>query len=311
MVANHRPAPRGPVDLVLTMMQPGWMPSTGWMPGQPITDAVLVAPVLATLGMGQNDMSSFSAIGAKLASRSCLTVGDLGSFTYGEMISSLRALDLQKKPEAYISAIEVAIGKGFERAEIKKERGGDTLEECTKVRPSADFKPWKYEPDGRVYDGLPEKGTCDYLTDKQEQLYLDKLVLDAHTNPEPSMGDYLPCGMTKRLGKIHDARFPPFKPLNFGSKMAAQKSRLSNRVIADRFQNGRTGTYKRVKLDEKFVGYFGEKTARHMSHGVNFFPSTSEELEDNELNNTMEQLVKVYNGGLQVCVALPRRTALT
>ena len=93
--------------------------------------------------------------------------------------------------------------------------------------------------------------------------------------------------------------------------MAAQKPRLSNRVIADRFLNGRTCTYKRVKLDDKFEGCFGEKTARHMSHGVNFFPSTSEELEDNELNNTMEQLVKVYKGGLQVCVALPRRTALT
>ena len=42
----------------------------------------------------------------------------------------------------------------------------------------------------------------EYISDESEKLYLDKLWLYLHADPEPSVGDYLPSGMDLRKGVI-------------------------------------------------------------------------------------------------------------
>ena len=73
---------------------------------------------------------------------------------------------------------------------------------------SADFNPSTYKPDGRVFAQLPRKGAQDFMSEEQEHLAVDLVWLDAHANPEPSLGDYLPSGLPLRLGCIFDQLVP-------------------------------------------------------------------------------------------------------
>ena len=88
--------------------------------------------------------------------------------------------------------------------------GGNMSAACIKQEPSSAFMPRKYVPDGRVYEGLYERGATLFMSPEQEKLYLDRLWLDAQANPERSLGDYLPDGMAKQLGRLHEALMPPF-----------------------------------------------------------------------------------------------------
>ena len=64
-----------------------------WRPGQPVQDSTRLGDVLAALSFGHND-DSYTSISEKLAQRNCLTVGQLDSWSKGEMISLIRPLKL-------------------------------------------------------------------------------------------------------------------------------------------------------------------------------------------------------------------------
>ena len=102
--------------------------------------------------------------------------------------------------------------------------GGNMSAACIKQEPSSAFMPRKYVPDGRVYEGLYERGATLFMSPEQEKLYLDRLWLDAQANPERSLGDYMPNEMAKQLGRLHEALMPPFKPSAYDTSRAQPRS---------------------------------------------------------------------------------------
>ena len=156
--------------------------------------------------------------------------------------------------------------------------GGNMSGACIKQEPSGTFLPRQYIPDGRVYQGFYAHGGAAFMSTEQEKLYLDYLWLDAQANPEKSLGDYLPDGMAKQLGMLHDALLPPFKPTNHGTPRA--QPRPAAKTIALRFQNGRQQHYPRLILDEKFMDYLGEKALKAMDNS--FVLCTDERLHATE-----------------------------
>ena len=72
-----------------------------WTPGQPITPEVPLAPLLACIGIGQQDAASYNAICEKLAMRNCVSVANLLELELSELTSMIRPLELQKNPLVY------------------------------------------------------------------------------------------------------------------------------------------------------------------------------------------------------------------
>ena len=276
-----------------------------WQPGEPVTPGTLLEPMLNVLGFGQQDVDSYATIAVKFKARSVITVGDLfgvsSTWQREELLGCLRTLELKKSPLSYVGAIEKAVGDtvGTERSydpPAKVTTGGNMSSACIKQEPSGTFLPRQYIPDGRVYQGFYAHGGAEFMSTEEEKLYLDYLWLDAQANPEKSLGDYLPDGLAKQLGMLHDALLPPFKPTNYGTPRA--QPRPAAKTIALRFQNGRQQHYPRLILDEKFTGYFGEKALKAM--GNSFVLCTDERLQDNARNDFFGALIKVHDGSLPV-----------
>ena len=214
-----------------------------WAPGVPVTSLTPLEPILSAIGFGMQDLESYATIADKFKARSVNTVGDLfgsdASWQREELLGCLRTLALKKSPLSYLGAIEAAVGEtvGMERSDetttgpARVTTGGNMSAACIKQEPSSAFMPRKYVPDGRVYEGLYERGATLFMSPEQEKLYLDRLWLDAQANPERSLGDYLPDGMAKQLGRLHEALMPPFKPSAYGTSKAqprgAKKSTLA------------------------------------------------------------------------------------
>ena len=157
-----------------------------------------MAPLLACIGIGQQDAASYNAICEKLAMRNCVSVANLLELELSELASMIRPLELQKNPLVYVTAMGAAIDHEFKdtvEVKLKKPKGGDIHSRSTKLEPTGNFNAWKHEPDGRVYFGLPKSEMCQFLSAEDAQLYLDRLWLDAQLHPEPSYGEYIPTGM--------------------------------------------------------------------------------------------------------------------
>ena len=274
-----------------------------------MTPQTPLEPMLNVLGFGQQDIDSYATIAEKFKARSVITVGDLfgisSTWQREELLGCLRTLELKKSALSYVGAIEAAVGDtmGTERTATtppagfaKVTTGGNMSGACIKQEPSGTFLPRQYIPDGRVYQGFYAHGGAAFMSTEQEKLYLDYLWLDAQANPEKSLGDYLPDGMAKQLGRLHEALLPPFKPTNYGTPRAL--ARPAKKVILLRFQNGRQQPYPRLVLDERFKDYFGEKALKAMGH--NFIPSTDERLLDNARNDFLRTMIEVHKGSLPV-----------
>ena len=280
-----------------------------WQPGVPVTTQTPLEPMLKVLGFGQQDIDSYATIAEKFKARSVITVGDLfgisSTWQREELLGCLRTLELKKSALSYVGAIEAAVGDtmGTERTATtppagfaKMTTGGNMSGACIKQEPSGTFLPRQYIPDGRVYQGFYAHGGAAFMSTEQEKLYLDYLWLDAQANPEKSLGDYLPDGMAKQLGMLHDALLPPFKPTNHGTPRA--QPRPAAKTIALRFQNGRQQHYPRLILDEKFTDYLGEKALKAMDNS--FVLCTDERLQDNARNDFFGNMIKVREGKLPV-----------
>jgi len=281
-----------------------------WHPGMNVLDETVLGEVIDVVGFGKPDQDLYTAIKLRFAAANITVVQDLDRWTRLELASMIRTLKPKKHPNVYLAEIEAAIkrtirnGNGASKVKVEGQQNGDKVLKHTKVEPTAGFQPNKYEPDGRIYADLPMKGTQEYLTTNQEELYLDLLCLDLHANPEASIGDYLPSGMAKRLGNIHNARFPAFLPKH-AEDQYLRTSRPAEKVITVRVQNQRFLTYKRMVLDEQFKCYIQPKAQAH----INFVPSDSDELIDNVRNEKMAELVAVYHHGAEKA-ALPLAVSL-
>ena len=279
-----------------------------WKPGDPVTSETLLEPLLVAIGFGLQDVASYQTIAEKLKTRSVSTVGDLfgsgASWQREEVLACFRTLALKKTPLSYVGAIEQAVQKTMGKelvaeaatAPTKVTTGGNMNAACIKQAPSSTFMPRKFQFDGRVYEGFDARDDAAYMCPEQEKLYLDFLWLAAQANPERSLGDYLPDGMAKQLGKMHDALLPPFKPAHYGKPH--ERPRPADKVIHLRFQNGRQTYYPRLKLDEKFRDYLGEKALKVM--GNNFVPGFDERLLDNRRNDFFGDMIKMHEGSLPV-----------
>ena len=176
-------------------------------------------------------------------------------------------------------------------------KGGNMMGRCNKMELSSSFKVKEYTPDASCYEGLPRKGEADFLEKAQWELLCDRIVLDAHANKEPSMGDYLPDGMAKRYASIHRRHLPPLKPPHHdkpGLKGTRPPISLEKSYV-DRFQNGRHIDYKRMVLDEMYREHIGPKMAAHIT-----FTSDEEALQESKRNDAMQRLVEVYSGRSEV-----------
>ena len=179
-----------------------------WKVGDDVTGRHCMADVLKALHFGRQD-EGYVIIGQKFTKRKIITVEDLTNYKGMEIVSMLRDVDgLKYHPRAYVAAIGTAIKHDFFAA-VKTEggnvkaghasgQGSNWNSNCSKKTPSADFNPYKYAPDGRVYAGLPARGDQDELDDEKddnsEALVVDYIWIDAQANPQPAetMGDYLP-----------------------------------------------------------------------------------------------------------------------
>ena len=279
-----------------------------WQPGVPVTSETPLEPLLCAIGFGLQDVASYQTIAEKLKTRSVSTVGDLfgsgASWQREEVLACFRTLELKKTPLSYVGVIEGAVkmtmGKELvaepATAPTKVTNGGNMSAACIKQAPSSTFMPRKFKFDGRVYQTFYARGETAYMSPEQEKLYLDFLWLAAQANPEPSLGDYLPDGMAKELGKVHEMLLPPFKPSNYGTPRA--QPRPAKKVIHLRFQNGRQTYYPRLVLDEKFKDYLGEKALKVMVN--NFVPSNDERLLYNARNDFFGDMIKMHEGSLPV-----------
>ena len=289
-----------------------------WRPGQPVQDSTRLGDVLAALSFGHND-DSYTSISEKLAQRNCLTVGQLDSWSKGEMISLIRPLKLKKLPVAYVAAIEVAAKRTFQadpamkgEDKVKAPCGGDLPHiKCTKVAPSETFNASQYLPDGCVYVGVPTLSLQDVLDPEEEKLYVDALWIDAQANPEPSLGDYIPSGLARRYESLHtQLKLAKLPPSHAGKVNEA--ARGVQRAVHLRFQNGRQGIngrpYKRMVFDDAYESHISEKARAF----VCFVPSTSVELHDNRRNDLLRDLIKVYAGEMpKMRVSFPTDPATT
>ena len=273
----------------------GRFPTTpSWSPGDNIMSTTLIAPVFAAIGVGQFDRSSWATIVSLLNAREATTIGELKQWTKEEFLALLRAASgLQKSPSVYIACVATALQHTFASrtagTSAPRRGGSSAMGQCTKEF-SANFGPNSWIVDGRVYDAIPRKGDQPYLSHKDEELFLDLIVLAAHASSEP-IGDYIPDGMAVALGRLHDQIAPPFKRRKNGEE------RTSAKVINVRFQNGRRTTYKRIVLCEDHACYIGEKTRPF----IHFVPAGSAELINNKRANIFAELVAVTRGEAEVC----------
>ena len=274
------------------------MSSSCWEPGQAVTSDTPLDKLLLCLGV-LGESSEYQLIISKLVTRSCTTVGDLETWTYGELKMLLNTLQLPRNYRAYMSAISSATGLTFSEvatAVQARGQGSNWHLNCTKKEISAEFNPSTFTPDGRCYAHLPRKGCAAYIEKEAEQLYVDLLWLELQVHPEPAVGEYLPIGLKRRLRKIHNDNFPPFKPFNVGK--VNERGRDAGDVIITRFQNPRNGhVYKRMVIDEVYKSVFVGKVAT----SVVFVPSGSDDLLHNTRNNALITFLQVYKGEVQVC----------
>ena len=172
-----------------------------------------------------------------------------------------------------------------------------TLSHCTKVETSTHFNSSKYKPDGRVFELIPKKSTCDFLSAEDEQLAVDLLWLDAHAHPEPSFGDYLPSGMPMRLGNICRELLPPFAPTRKGV------ARPQKKVIALSHQNRREAVapYKRMVLSLDFKECIQEKSRS----SVTWVEPSSEALVDNVRNRVFDVGLVALRHAAATCAPRP------
>lgn len=260
---------------------------------------------MAAIGFGQSDPVSWANINSKFAQRNVETVGQLTEWMAEEVLGLLRGLDrankLQKTPRAYLSMIASHLDIRFQAEDSGSSdpagvgQAADWASHCTKLRPSPDFNTSKYIPDGRVWAALPAKGTKTYLEQQDEQLFGDLIWLDAHANPEPSFGEYIPTGMAGRLSYVASMLIPPLKP--------SKKSQRTFKVfLNNRFTNGRNGfEFKRIVLDSLFRPLFSERCAAR----IRFVEAGDEELDKNTRNDIFTALVKVHKGELPVSQPCP------
>ena len=235
-----------------------------WRPGDLVLDDTVLAGPCSALTFGQGD-PGFDLIAQKLASRNCTMVGQLRDWGAQEFISVIRGLKLKKHPQAYLAAMQIALvlkledkaGNDGDDVKVKTETGGDMMDRCLKIAPSNGFNPFNYDFDASLYDYLPAKGQISFLSDDNEKLALDLQWLYMNADPEPSLGVYLPDGMSKRLAWMHSRRLPPFPPKVAG----VSKEQIpvdAKTKYKDRWQNGRNHAYKRIVLSEEYRSLFEE-----------------------------------------------------
>jgi hypothetical protein len=144
---------------------------------------------------GQHD-DTYITIAELLAARGCATVLDWRSWTKGEfftMIKAKKELVMKKHRVSYLAGFESATGHtlGVEDAgdiAVKTEGqkvGGDMMEASRKVIDKS-FNGSKWQPDPLVYEGVPKLAEMDFIDDKDEKLYLDRLWLCAQVGLCPA-----------------------------------------------------------------------------------------------------------------------------
>jgi len=265
-----------------------------WHAGMPVEEQSSIGDIISCLSFGSGDESSWNSIKDKFAARGIKTVRVLEEdWSIPELISLIRAVQPRKQPRAYLAGISAGMGRDlFKNMKQSVKAEGDGAAEgqgrewhthCTKQKPSAEFNPFKYKPDGRVFAKLPNKGACEHLDAEEEQLVVDLLWIDAHVNPEPSLGDYLPSGVTLRLGRVCTDLLPPFKPTKKG------EARAPKDVIRLRHQNARDAPkpYARMVLSDELKEYIQSKSRS----SVTWVEPSSEALVDNIRNSVMSELV--------------------
>ena len=268
-----------------------------WSPSDPINKSTPLSPLCACLGQGQFDISSWALICSTLERMNIKTVGDLEElFSENDMVlmAVLRSLEAKLKESArwYLSGLATATNVQFQVFDYKaKGKGADWNSKCTKLNASGSFQVARYTPDGRLFEKLPAKYEVDFLRAEDLARATDFFWLDAVANDEESMGEYLPLGMPRRLGKVWLAVLPPPVPYRYGEKKY-EKERSPADIISLRFQNARSSAkpYDRCVLDEKFKKYFGEKIV----HSVTFVDADDERLLDNDRNILFGELIDVY-----------------
>ena len=273
--------------------------------------------LLACLGMGQGDTKSWKVIADNLQEKDTLTVGDLtNKWSHDSFKGLLRGLEKQKalsRPHnAYYKGLVLAASLDFEdkrsQALFVAGKGNDWHHNCTKERITSGFNPTTYCPDGRLFSFIPEKGSCQHLDYDEFLLVTDLFFLDAIANPEPSMGNYLPVGLPRQLGKVWRIMVAPPKPFHAG-KRGLEKARKEHKCVTLRHQNARSAKepFQRMVLSEEFQQFFPDKVVQ----SVSFVAEDDPELLNNPRNDCMKILVAVYrHKTLQVRPSLPARTNL-
>lgn len=276
------------------------LPVRPWAPGQPVEGTSSIKDICTAFAFGLGD-DSFTTIGEKLIKCNYITVDQLADgCTTSEFCAMARACvpAIKKKARFYQDTIESAMKRKLELGHgiktegdenVKKQCGGDYSSRSWKVECTKDFKVSKYAPDARVYTDVLHEG--EYISDESEKLYLDKLWLYLHADPEPSVGDYLPSCMDHRLARLHkDLELPLFKPKHFGK--VNQEERTVRKTIYNRFFNGRFVTYKRVVLDEAYRSHFSEKVQKLIC----FVDSGSVECKESERNAAYALYLDIFAG---------------
>ena len=123
-------------------------------------------------------------------------------------------------------------------------------------------------------------------------------------HPEKSWGDYVPAGLSVRLGTVSNIMVPPLRPLRHNS--ATPIARTYKKSILIRSQNGRNGNglLKRMVLSEQLKEYITERCR----HRIKFVPHDSCQLKDNVRNRIFHELIQVYKQELPVSHASPARS---
>ena len=169
-------------------------PLSEWTPGNLIDNSTTLAPVFSSLGFGSMDQNSWKNITELFGKRGCHSVGELSTWSDGEVLSLLAALDgaqkLTKHKRTYMNMLCATLGLTFEMgladaaSHCAAGQGADWMSNCTKVRPKEDFNVLSYVPDGRIFERLPRKGTKKYLELQEEQLAGDLVWMqDGCANP--------------------------------------------------------------------------------------------------------------------------------
>ena len=290
-----------------------------WDPTKPVEGTSSLANIITCISFGRPDAPDFHQIRDKLALRGCHSPEAIMQWDLPCLKSLIRSLKVTKDLRVYITTIGTAIGHDFYNSErtdntaksegAKRPSGGDIRASCTKVDVTEGFNASKYMPDGRCFEigdlgryagGWDVDG--DPMPQEDEHMLLDALILDLHANPEPSLGDYLPEGLPRRLAINCDQIYPKFAPDTKGTARGRQ------RVITIRAQNGRNGArYPRVVLSEEYHDYVQEKSRG----GFIFVKHDSEALENNPRNELFGVLLDVYRNQTlpPLSMKLPERKA--